>query len=238
MNKTVDIIILSYNTRQYTQKCLETIQKFTDLRNVRVCVVDNNSTRDDSKEYLQSLKWIDLTLSPENLGFSKGCNVYMRNSTADYVLLLNSDIEITQPNWIETLVAIAESDQSIGIVGCKLLYPDSRIQHAGGYIKPGWEVGDNCGDHFGRFLPSYEHNITRVDCDYVTGACFLVKKALKDKIGPLNEKWFFGVEDVDYCHDAKKAGFKVLYTPKVSLIHHESVSHKLEKAFQESQTVQ
>lgn len=230
-NITVDIIMLSYNTKNYTKKCLDTLKLYTDLSNVRVCVVDNNSTMDDSKEYLRTVDWIELYESGVNMGFSKGVNHFFNTSTADYVCLLNNDMEFVQPNWLWKMIEFAETDPRIGLVGPKLLYPDSRIQHAGGYVKEGFELGNNCGDHYGRFEPSWSNDKIRDDIQYLTGGCLLIKKKLKEKIGTLDEKWFFGVEDVQYSYDAKKAGFRIVYYPDVFVIHHESIGVKLDQAF-------
>lgn len=229
MHKSVDIVILNYNTPDITAKCLRSIKRFTDLTNVRIKLWDNGS-RDHSRSFFTQAewKWIEYHYSPENLGFAKACNAVMRESTADYVLLLNSDTEVLETGWLEALVQTCD-EMKAGVVGCKLIYPHGLIQHAGGFIKPGWEIGPHCGDHYGRGAQSHEETRIRTDIDFVTGACFLIPRSTIETIGYLDERFFFAGEDVDYCQRIKAAGLPVVYTGHVMLMHYEGYSFKKEQ---------
>jgi GT2 family glycosyltransferase len=161
-----------------------------------------------------------------NVGFSKANNQgiqYAQQHHAKYVLLLNSDIEITDKHWLEELTNVIESDSKIGIVGCKLVFADGKLQHAGGRIalQVPYHRGE-CEKDVGQ----YDH----VDfVDYVTGAVMLVKTEVICRIGPLDEGFSpLYYEDTDWCVRARLSGYKIAYTPKPTLIHHcGSSSNKL-----------
>lgn len=199
------------------RKCLTSFFANTLKPESQIVVVDNGSV-DGSVEMLEKeFPKVKLIRNKSNLGFSKANNqgiVYALNQGAKYLLLLNSDIEITEKNWLTTMLSIFEYDSNIGIVGCKLLYPNGRIQHAGGAIRVSGAY--NIGDR--------EVDIGQYDqvqfVDYVTGAAFLIKSEVICKIGLLDEGFSpLYCEDTDWCVRARLYGYKVAYTPKPTLIH-------------------
>jgi len=181
-------------------------------------VVDNAST-DGSVEMLHELfPRIKIIQNSQNMGFSKANNQGIRfalENGAKQVLLLNNDIEIISPIWLDELSRVLESDTKIGIVGCKLLYPDRTIQHAGGVIKlrVPYHRGEGTKDT-GQF--------DKVEfVDYVTAAALLIKSAVIRRIGFLDEGFTpLYYEDTDWCVRAQFYGYKVAYTPSPTLIHH------------------
>jgi GT2 family glycosyltransferase len=130
-------------------------------------------------------------------------------------LLLNNDVEITDEKWLENLIGGFESDNQIGIVGCKLLYPNGKIQHSGGIIN--LSGGHNRGEG--------EKDTGQYDkiefFNFVTGAVLMIKSDVIYKIGLLDEGFTpLYYEDVDWCVRARLFGYKVAYTPNSKLIHH------------------
>ena len=128
---------------------------------------------------------------------------------------MNNDVEIPRAGWLEELSNVLESDSKIGIVGCKLLYPNGTIQHAGGIInlRVPYHRGE-CEKDTGQY-DSVEF------VDYVTGAALLIKSEVIQRIGLLDEGFtplYF--EDTDWCMRARFYGYKVAYTPNPTLIHH------------------
>jgi hypothetical protein len=214
----VSIIILNWNGKKLTDECLSSLFRLTEYpkNKVKVIVVDNGST-DDSVEFLKRRykKRVDIISLKENLGFPKGNNVGMKYALKKYdpkyVVLLNNDTKIIQKDWLKNMIDVAENDEKIGIVGCKLLYPDKRIQYAGISRK---RFGDKIGGY---------------DCVKETfgtsGAVFLVKKSLIEKIGGLDEIYtpFLG-EEQDYYFRTRRAGFKIFYCGKAKIIHRGGVS--------------
>jgi GT2 family glycosyltransferase len=216
---SVSIVVLNYNGRDIIAKCLESLRK-TSYPNLRISVFDNGST-DDSREILSG-RFPDVKVfsTEKNLGVTKGMNLALskalESSDADYIVFYTNDVQVNEPSWLSSLVDIAEKDKGIGIVGCKLLYPDGTIQHAGMEFWPDRLRGKG---QEGPMFSSIE------DLDAVTGACFLLTRPLLLKIGGVDEVFSpYYYEDVDFCFRARKAGFKVKYAGNVTLTHSEGAS--------------
>lgn len=223
----VCIVVLNWNGKRFLEKCLATLKK-TTYKNYKIIIADNGST-DGSIEYVKKQKGVDLLALGKNYGFAGGNNhgaeYALKKYKCKYVLWLNNDTEIIQPGWLNILVETAERSQSTGIVGCKLLFPDGRIQHAGAYFHPIKVAG-----HRGVLEQDYGQYDEEKEMDYVTAACIMVKKDLIDKIGLMDEGYFpIYFEEADYCIKAKKAGFKILYTGHAKLIHHTSATTSQEQ---------
>jgi GT2 family glycosyltransferase len=215
---TTCIVVANWNGEKPLRKCLTSLFSNTEPSECGVVVVDNAST-DGSVEMLQHcFPQIELIRNKQNTGFSKANNQGIRYAIANsakYILLLNSDVEITDKKWLEALTSVLKSDVKIGIVGCKLLYPNGRIQHAGGVIKLRGAF------HKGEFeKDSGQHNKIEF-VDYVTAAAMLVKSDVIRRIGLLDEGFTpLFCEDTDLCVRARLCGYKVVYTPSPTLIHH------------------
>ncbi len=183
----------------------------------KVVVVDNAST-DGSIEMIQkNFQTVVLIKNIENAGFSRANNQgirYALANNAEYILLLNNDVEITNGKWLENMIAVLESDSKIGIVGCKLLYPNGKIQHAGGIINlTGGHNRGECEDDLGLY-DKMEF------LKFVTGAVLLIKSEVVCKIGLLDEGFTpLYYEDVDWCVRAELHGYNVAYSPNPTLIH-------------------
>jgi len=210
------VIVLSWNGMGDLRECLDAVrsQEFIDFE---IIVVDNGST-DGSADFVAShYPDVRLIRNERNLGFAAGNNQGLRVGTGDALVLLNQDTAV-QAGWLKALVKAVVSDPSCGIAGGKALYPDGRIQHAGGYVD---ERG--CGSHYG-YRQRDEGQFEQVqDVDYVTGATLAISREAFEVIGGLDEG--FGrayYEDVDWCYRAKGAGFRVVYTPHAVLVHKES----------------
>jgi GT2 family glycosyltransferase len=212
------VVIINWNGKEVLRKCLTTFLVNTKGPNCRLIIVDNASTDGSIAMLQENFPHIQLIKNKANMGFSiannQGIKIALANG-AKQVLLLNNDIEITDNKWLETLTEILESDPKIGIVGCKLLYPDGTIQHAGGVIKlrGAYHRGDR------------EKDVGHYDqvqfVDYVTGAALLIKAKVIREIGLLDEGFSpIYWEDCDWCVRARLYGYKIAYTPKPALIHH------------------
>ena len=213
------ISILSMNNLPLLKQCLASIFEHTHGE-YRVCVLNQGST-DGTREYLDELvPKIEVIHSPENLGFVVGNNRIMEAYPDDDVVLLNDDT-IVKPGWLEALVSCAQSASDIGIVGAKLLYPDGRLQEAGGEI-----FQDGSGRNIGKYddPDRYIYSLPR-DCDYCSGACLFIKRELLNKIGYLDEIFSPAYwEDTDLCFRARKAGYRVIYEPAAQVVHFEGAT--------------
>jgi GT2 family glycosyltransferase len=212
------VVIANWNGKKPLQKCLTSFFAKTHNPECKIVVVDNAST-DGSTEMLQTnFPTVELIKNVENTGFSRANNQGIRHAlanNAEYILLLNNDVEITDQKWLENLIYVLKSDSKIGIVGCKLLYPNGKIQHAGGIINlTGGHNRGECEEDSGRY-DKIEY------LKFVTGAVLLIRSEVVRKIGLLDEGFTpLYYEDVDWCVRAGLYGYKVAYSPIPTLIHH------------------
>jgi GT2 family glycosyltransferase len=211
------IVVPNFNGGTCIKGCLASIEKNAPLNQVEVVVVDDGSI-DDSLQIIKSnFPWAKLISNSQNFGFSKSTNAGIRYSLekgAQYILLLNNDVEMTEDETISKMISIFESDKEIGVLGCKLLYPNGSINHAGGYVNVR-RVG-----HYGfDELDNGQYDLIRV-VDYVVGAALMIKSKVIREIGMLDEGFsplYF--EETDWCMRTRIRGYKVVYTPHPSMIH-------------------
>jgi len=233
----VSIIILTWNGLDYTRACLDSLKAHTALdAGVRVFVVDNGST-DGTVEYLRGIEWITLIENGRNLGFVKGNNIGIRAAPAQSdILLLNNDVEIIQDGWLAEIQRVAYSAGDIGVVGCRLIFPDGRLLHAGAYMP----LDSWWGQQIGGLEKDVNQYALDRDVQAVTGACMYIRRDVLEAIGPLDKAFFSYFEDTDYCLRAAEVGFRTVCAGGVTLIHHENVSTRINRVsfsemFQRSQ---
>ncbi|MGH2537387.1 MAG: glycosyltransferase [Candidatus Promineifilaceae bacterium] len=220
----VTIIILTWNGLAYTQACLESLRRHTGFgRGVELILADNGST-DGTLAYLRAQTWLRLIENGRNLGFVKANNIAIRAARPDGdLLLLNNDTLIEQDGWLEELQRVAYSAADVGIVGCRMVLADGRLLHAGAYMP--------LDTFWGQQIGSLQKDVNQYALDRpvqaVTGACFYIKRAVLDAIGPLNEQFTSYFEDTDYCLAAAEAGFRTLCAGGVTIVHHENVSTRI-----------
>ena len=237
----VSLIILNWNARAMTQEQLENVAKL-DTRGLGVeCVVVDNGSTDDSKTFLSSYKLPNMDYrfieTGENLGYAGGNNYGLKYSFTekfDYTILLNNDV-ILPSDILTKLVSIAEKDQKIGLLAPKMYFAKGYEFHKERYKKQDlgkviWYAG---GFIDWNNVYSIHRGVDEVDCgqydkeievDAANGACLLIRNRVVADIGYLRDKYFMYWEDADYCLRAKKAGWKVVYTPKTFLWHKVSSS--------------
>lgn len=221
----VSIIIASFNNFSLLKDCLNSLENCTQGISYEVIIVDNNSD-EGTLNYLRSIKRTNYQIiyNKENLGFAKANNQGIKLAVGDYLILLNNDTEVTN-NWLDELIAVAESEEQIGIVGSLLFYPDGRhVQHAGIRIA---KNGDNLWPYHTHLLEYYTDHYNEIKTQQfqvVTGACMLVKRDTINKVGLLDESFINGYEDIDFCFRANSNGLKVFLAHKSKVYHYESVS--------------
>jgi len=212
----VSVVIAAWNGIRDLGLCLDALraQGYSELETV---VVDNASS-DGSADFVAA-RYPDVCLirNQANLGFAAASNQGLRAATGDVLILLNQDT-VVQAGCIAALAQALGDSPAIGMAGGKALYPDGRIQHAGGWVD---ERGG--GSHYG-YRQKDEGQFEQMrEVDFVTGAMLAVSKAAYDAIGGLDES--FGpafYEDVDWCYRAREAGFGVVYAPQAVLMHREA----------------
>ncbi|HHV61683.1 MAG TPA: glycosyltransferase [Firmicutes bacterium] len=221
----VSIIIPVFNKIEYTVRCLQALEANTP-KNLRyeVIIVDNAST-DATPDILAGLEGdVTIVRNERNLGFACACNQGAKLARGDYLVFLNNDTE-PQPGWLEALLARA-LEERVGVVGAKLLFPDGRIQHVGVAIASDPTIGVSIvPQHIYHYWPDNLDITGRPrDLQAVTGACMLIMKPLFDLVGGFNEAYYNGHEDIDLCFRVRSLGYRVVYEPRSTLVHHESIS--------------
>lgn len=240
--KKVFLIILNWNREEMTVRCLESIvqsssAKSADKVQTEIVVVDNGSTNQSiekiknkiSKTQIKNIKIIE---NKENLGYAEGNNVgirYALKNGADYVCLLNNDTRVSSDFLIQ-LIKVAESNREIGIVGGKIYFEKGYEFHKDRY-KPAelgkviWYAG---GIVDWKNVYASHRGVDEVDkgqykkveeTEYINGCLMLVKREVFEKIGLLDSRYFAYYEENDFCQRAKRAGYKLVYTPKSVIWH-------------------
>lgn len=215
----VSVIIPVYGKLAYTLRCLRSISVNPPKTDFEVIVVDDCST-DNSAEILKTIPGIRLLRNAQNLGFIRSCNAGANASLGEYLLFLNNDTEV-QANWMEELLRTFYEFPGTGLAGSKLVYPDGRLQEAGGII---WQ--DGSAWNFGRLhdpsMPVY--NYAR-EVDYCSGASIMVPKALFNELGGFDEHYLPAYcEDADLALKIRDKGYRVIYQPLSMVIHHEGIT--------------
>jgi GT2 family glycosyltransferase/glycosyltransferase involved in cell wall biosynthesis/tetratricopeptide (TPR) repeat protein len=219
MKQPTVISILALNNLALTKQCLESIFEHTSVP-YEICVV-NQASSDGTKEYLDSLgDRVDPVHLSKNIGFIGGNNLVMDRYPGRDIVLLNNDT-LVEKDWLKALEERAYSDPEIGVVGAKLLYPNGRLQEAGGEI-----FRDGSGRNIGKNddPDRYIYNVCR-DVDYCSGACLFIKREVLERIGYLDEIFSPAYwEDTDLCFRARKAGWRVVYEPRSRVVHLEGAT--------------
>ncbi len=229
----VSIVIPTRDKLEYLRPCVESLLAKTGYPRWEVLIVDNQSADPDALQYLQDLprragERVRVLRYPFAFNFSAICNMAARAAHGDYLLFLNNDTEIAQGEWLERMMHHAQRPE-VGIVGARLVYPETgKIQHAGVILGMGGvaehpylgALGLKDAGYLGR--AQVDQNLSAV-----TGACLLVRRSVYEEVGGMDEQAFaVSYNDVDLCLKVGRRGYKIVWTPYATLVHHGSVSQK------------
>lgn len=200
----------------------------TAYRDFEIVIVDNGSVEAETFALFAEVKarWSATTVVRDDgdFNFPRICNAGVDAARGDLILLLNNDVEVVEPGWLDEMVALA-SRPGVGVVGAKLLFADRTVQHAG-VIVGLFRYADHWFLRSAADAPGYRDRLrVRQDLSAVTAACLLIRRDVWDEIGPLDEVRFAeDCNDIDLCLRARHAGYGVVWTPFATLIHYESAS--------------
>ena len=233
-NPKVSIVIPNKDHLEDLKRCITSIVEKSTYDNYEILVVENNSTTKEIFGYYKKLQEnpaIKVLTYKGEFNYSRINNLAAARASGEYILLLNNDTQVITLDWIEELLMYAQR-KDVGAVGAKLYYEDKTIQHAGVVLGLGahrtaghshYGISYNNLGYMGRLC--YAQNVMAV-----TGACLMMRKALFEKLGGLDENFAVSLNDVDLCVRAWKAGYVNVFTPFAELYHYESVSRGLDNA--------
>lgn len=214
------VIIPVFNKCEFTFQCLRSLLAEVDLRTTEIIVVDDASTDETANLLAHFGEKIAVLTNKANKGFGETCNRGAQAATGRYLVFLNNDTWIL-PGWLSELEEAIDGDESIGAVGSMFLYPDGRVQEAGGII---WSTGEAFHYGWGKSLDDRRLNFAR-EVDYCSAASLLVRKDLFDRLGGFDPRYSPAYyEDTDLCMGIRSLGHKVIYQPASRLIHYEGVT--------------
>lgn len=226
----VSILIPTCDHWKTLDRCLKSIFALSTYKNYEIVLIENNSKEEETFAYYNTLKENDRIRYVEwkgHFNYSAINNFGARHANGDYYLLLNNDVEIISPDWIQEMLMYAQR-RDVGVVGAMLYYPSDKIQHAGVILGIGGVAG-HAHKYYKRGSYGYMSRLTIAqNYSAVTAACLLVSKQVYDEVGGLNEKFEVAFNDVDFCMKVRKAGYLNVWTPYAELYHYESESRGLE----------
>ncbi|WP_223439429.1 glycosyltransferase family 2 protein [Polaribacter litorisediminis] len=217
----VSIVSVNYDQPEVTCEMLASLRNVT-YPNFETLIVDNGSPTKSPDSIKQKYPEVQLIISKKNLGFAGGNNIALKKAKGDYILLLNNDTEV-QPDFLESLVTLMESDKKIGIASSKILYfyEDNIIQYAG--ASPINQITSR-GRHYGYKEVDTGQLDKITETAYPHGACMMIRKSVLKEIGLLYEGYFLYYEELDFAERVKRAGYTIYFQPNSSILHKESIS--------------
>jgi GT2 family glycosyltransferase len=235
------VVILNYRTPELTVACLRSLAPHVELLPNMHVVVTDNASEDGSVERIGGVivnenmsRWAELVALPKNGGYAYGNNAAVRPALAsgnppEFVLLLNPDT-VVRPNAIQALIGFMREHPDAGIAGSRLEDPDGTPQTSAFNFPNTWSELDR-GMQLGLVARLLEHKLVRrpipdhaCQVDWVAGASMLVRRAVFEHIGLIDEAYFLYYEEVDFLLRAKRAGFETYYVPESRVVHHVGAS--------------
>jgi len=213
------IVVPVYNNLPYTAACLASIAEHGGSESFEVIVVDDCSS-DGTAEHLAACHGLTVIRNRDNSGFIASCNRGAQAARGEFLVFLNNDTTLTD-GWLDALLATFTQFPDAGIAGARLVYPDGRLQEAGGIVfrdGSGWNYGR--GDEPDR--PDYAF---ACEADYVSGACLAIRRDAFLQLGGFDNHYAPAYyEDTDLCFRMRSIGKRVIYQPACTVIHHEGIS--------------
>ena len=220
----VTVSIVSFNTRDLLRAAIEAALGSRGV-SLEIIVVDNGS-KDGSAEMVErEFPSVHLVRNADNRGFAAANNVAIRRATGRYILLLNPDT-VVRPDTIATLAGYLDSHPRTGICGPRILFPDGSFQSCG-YRFPTVLSEIRQSKNVNKAMKALVRPETFVadlpesrEVDWVDGACFMIRRDVIEAIGPLDEQYFLYAEELDWCFNARKAGWAIAAVPAAEMVHH------------------
>ncbi len=225
----LSIVIVSYNGRDYLRRCLRSLLGHTKGVRYEVIVVDNASLDGSAEMVVTEFPQVSLIARPANAGFAAAANQGIRIASGDAVLLLNPDT-VMSDNAFAPMLRYLRQNPDVAVLGPRLLDDDGSLQLSCRRFPSYGQALFSRYSVLTRFFPrnplssrylmtDWDHSAT-TDVDWLSGACMMLPRRTLTELGLLDEGYFMYNEDVDLCQRAHRAGYRVVYFPEVSVVHH------------------
>ena len=223
----LSIIIVAWNVREEIVNCLRSIEANRPRENFEVIAVDNASSDGTVETIRRNFPIAVLIPNNENRGFAAANNQGLMKSHGDYILLLNPDT-IVHPHSLDLLVEFMDDNADVGICGPKLLnsdgttqpsvrrFPDFRSALYLYTVLKAWRLFRRQYRRYMMYDFTYNE---QADVDQVAGAALMTRRSIMNELGGMDERFFMYYEEVDYCYRVKKAGWRIVFTPSVTITH-------------------
>ncbi|MFM0061759.1 glycosyltransferase family 2 protein [Paraburkholderia aspalathi] len=230
--KSIDILIVNWNGKNFLEKLLPQLFNLEDFNSfVSKLIVVDNASEDGSVNYiLNNFPRVELISLDHNCGYAKGNNIGLRRCAAQYVFLLNNDLEIRDPAILRKLVTLAQATDSFGAIAPALYLPRGQLQTGAGGFDRGLLSFFSYFLFVGRVFPVFSRpfyidqgrlvrRAESVALDWVSGAAMMVNSSALKEIGGIPEDYFMYSEDVKLCRNIRAKGLRVIYSPSTSIFH-------------------
>jgi len=231
----ISVVIVSYNTREFTLQCLNSVFSQNHVK-YEVFVVDNASSDGSVTEIAKNFPGVSLIKNKENKGFAAANNQAIKLARGRYILLLNSDTLLLSEDSFHKMVDFMDHHRDAGISGCKVTKPDGSLdwpckrsfQTPSVFFIRSLGLDRLFPRHriFGKYHLTYLDENQTHEVDAITGAFMMIRRETLNQIGLLDDHLFMYSEDMDWCLRAKQKKWKVFYYPEVRIIHYKSRSNK------------
>lgn len=232
-NHKIDIIIVNYNSTDYTLQCINSIHQNNESIQPRIIVVDNCSN-DHPERIKQMFPFTDLMINNRNVGFAKAVNIAMEKANEELVLLLNPDVYIYDGFFLKVIDYI-KNHENVAIVAPKILERDGSVQGSArrfptpltslfGRKSPLTKLFPENPISKKEFYSSNNYDCVPLEVDWVSGACMVTRKKAYNEVGGFDQRFFLYWEDADLCRRLNEAGWKIIYYPEAQIYHHTGTS--------------
>jgi GT2 family glycosyltransferase len=228
MTPELSILIVNWNGKALLRNCLESLMKEISRLDAEIIVVDNASTDGSQEMVREHFKEVKLICNRENVGFARGNNIGLRECRGELICLVNSDVEALRGS-IESMVFHMRNHPEVGMMGPKVIDPDSKIMPNYRGFPSLWNFFCRAlaldrifppSRIFGGYLMNYFDGNRMRKVDVIAGTFWLLRRKALDEAGWLDEDFFMYGEDIDLCKRFKKSGWDILYFPEAKIMHH------------------
>jgi GT2 family glycosyltransferase len=228
MDPKVSVIILSWNTKEYLYRCVSSLGERLHSALYEVIVVDNASCDGSIELVREEFPSVRIIVNEENRGYAEGNNIGIREARGEYIVLLNSDIEVLE-NALESMADFLIKNTRYGAVAARMLSPDGSVQRCCKQfpsIATLFLFDITCNRMLRqappvrRYLMRHFDHLSSRDVEQPPGACFMVPRRVVQEIGVFDERFYLFFNDVDYCKRIIKRGYRIRYLFEARVMHH------------------